>query len=111
MTDNQLDMLAAELPLIKQWVEGVERILQERLENGTVYSNVKLVPTRATRKWGEGIDPITLLSKFADLDKVAPRNALSPAQSEKILGKVIYKDNLSEHVVQESSGMTLNFID
>lgn len=113
LTDEQLDALAAELPLIKAWVAAVEARLIERLEAGVKFRHAELVPKRATRKWSTDLSPEELLERltaFADLDTVAPRSLLSPAQAEKTLGKKIYQDFLAELVTQESSGTTLRFI-
>src|SRR5690606_25123724 len=113
LTDEQLDALAAELPLVKAWVAAVEGRLIERLEAGVKFNHAELVPKRATRKWISDLSREELLERltaFADLDTVAPRSLLSPAQAEKTLGKKTYQDFLAELVTQESSGTTLRFI-
>ncbi len=113
LTDEQLDTLAAELPLVKAWVAAVERRLSERLEAGVEFDHARLVPKRAIRKWTTDLSPEELLVRltaFADLDTVAPRSTLSPAQTEKTLGKKVYQDSLAELVTQESSGTTLRLI-
>lgn len=113
LTDEQLDALAAELPLVKAWVAAVESRLTERLEAGVEFRHAELAPKRAIRKWKIGLSSEELLEKltaFADLDTVAPRSPLSPAQAEKTLGKKVYRDSLAELVTQESSGTTLRLI-
>lgn len=110
LTDEQLDLLAAELPLVKAWVSAIESRLLERLEEGVEFEHAKLVPKRALRKWSTDLGPeelVALLTDFADLDIVAPRSPLSPSQAEKALGKKVYQGHLAEHVTQEPSGMTL----
>ena len=109
LTDQELDLLAQELPLIKAWVSALENFLTIRLQNGAQFSHVKLTPKQGNRKWSPDTDPIALLTQFSDLDKVAPRSALSPSQAEKILGKEAYRE-LAKYVVRESSGTTLTFV-
>jgi hypothetical protein len=105
-----LDSVARELPLIKSWLTAIEAKLLENLEAGSEYSNVKLVPKRATRKWSEDVDIVDILTNFASLDVVAPRVPLSPSQAEKVLGKSTFRKSLAEIVVSESSGMTLGYV-
>lgn len=109
MTDEQIDALAYVIPLLKGWVSAIEEELKARLLEGAEFQNVSLVPTRATRKWEDPIGIIETLKGFADLDVVAPRTPLSPAQAEKKLGRSIYQKDLSKHVVQESSGTSLKY--
>lgn len=109
LTSVDLDRLAAELPLVKAWVTAVETMIEARLNAGEVFGNAQLVPKNAIRKWSDGFDVTTLLTQFSPLDVVAPRIPLSPSQAEKVLGRTIYRNEIAEHVVKESSGLRLAY--
>jgi hypothetical protein len=111
LTDEQLDSLAGMLPLIKAWVSAVEEQIELRLTEGASFKHVGLASKKAIRKWKDSEEMIRVLQNLADLDLVAPRSPLPPAQAEKKLGRVCYMQNLSEYVLQESSGVTLKYID
>lgn len=112
MTNEELDEVARHLPRVKAWVAAVEKELLRELEAGVEFTNVRLEPKRANRKWIEGLDVVKLLRKFSRLDVVAPRVPLSPSQAEKVLGKgVMAKLSKIEPpvLVKESSGMKLAY--
>lgn len=109
MTDEQMDQLASVIPLLKAWVSATETELRTRLESGSKFQSVSLVPSRATRKWETPSKIVETLKNFADLDVVAPRTPLSPAQAEKQFGRSVYQKELSKHVVQESTGTSLKY--
>jgi hypothetical protein len=111
MTDEQMDEVAAVLPLVKAWVTAFEAELKRRIHNGSSFENVREVPTDARRNWKEGLDILKILRKFSRLDVVAPRVPLSPAQAEKTLGKGVYGKHLADHVEKTSSGTKLAFKD
>lgn len=109
MTNEELDQLAADIPYLKAWLSAVEKEVKKALEGGAEFDNAALEPTRPTRKWEKDLDVIQLLRKFSPLHTVAPRSPLSPAQAEKTLGKTVFTDHLSQHVVSESSGVKVTF--
>ena len=107
LTNTQLELIAADLPFIEAWIKAVKGEIQSAIEGGYEFKNAALEPTRPTRKWAG--DVLELLLQFSNLDVVAPRVVLSPAQAEKTLGKAIYKENLAGSVTNESSGTKLVF--
>lgn len=109
MTNEDLDRVAAFLPEMKAWIAAVEAELLLALEAGADFQNACLEPIRPTRKWQEGLDIIHLLEEISDLDTIAPRKALSPAQAEKALGRALYREHVAGFVTNESSGMKLVF--
>lgn len=111
LTDEGMDLLARQLPLVKSWVQAVEAELLRRLESGSTFNNVRLVPKRAIRAWADEAEAQTTLLTLLPLEQVAPRCLLSPAQAEKAVGKSTFAKILDTHVTRESSGMTLKFND
>ena len=109
MTDEALDYLAGQLPLVKSWVQSVEDELLRRLETGSVFNNVRLAPKRATRAWFDEDQAKATLLTLLPLDQAAPRCVLSPAQAEKAVGKSTFAKILDPHVTRQSSGTTLKF--
>lgn len=112
LTDKELDELARSLPLVKAWVAAVEAEILARLTAGsTDFTNVVLVPKRATRRWKDQKDAIAfLLTQDPDIEAVAPREPLSPSEAEKKFGKAV-RAAFSSLAVSESSGMTIKYRD
>jgi hypothetical protein len=107
---EQMNLLAINMPLVKTWVEAVEKKLTEMLEAGVELPNAYLAPKRPSRKWHlEGEELILYLTKFSSLDVVAPRKPLSPSEAEKVLGKKLYVAEMAEQVYKESSGLALRY--
>jgi len=116
LTDEELDELAFQIPHVKAWVNAVERELFRAMEAGVEFKNAKLEPKRALRKWT--LDPAAMikrLRKIGKLDTVAPRVPLSPAQLEKELGRVKYREFAATEVdgarivIAQSSGMKVAY--
>lgn len=105
LSSQELDTLARSLPLVREWLAAVEWELLNRLSEGAEFSSVRLEPKQAQRKWKKGVDMIPVLSALGELDVVAPRAPLSPAQAQKVLRTQFVE--LAEYVVQESSGLKL----
>jgi len=109
MTNQDLDRIAVDLPIMKAWIAAVEAEILEALQSGAEFQHARLEPIRPVRKWQEGLDMVPLLLRFSDLDTVAPRKALTPAQAEKALGRNSYRENIAGFVTNASSGMKLVF--
>lgn len=109
MTNEDLDRVAEILPEMKAWIAAVEAEIFEALQSGLEFKNASLEPIRPVRKWQEGLNMIRLLEEISDLDTIAPRKALTPAQTEKALGRALYQEHVAGFVTNESSGMKLVF--
>lgn len=84
------------LKRIKEWNnwadDAQERILHE-LENGRKNSTWKLVQKRAIRQWIDETKAVKAFKKAKlDDDEFMPRQLISPAKADKILGKKIVAD-------------------
>jgi len=108
---EQLDELAASIPIIKRWVDQLELYLFKQLESGVVMKHAYLGPKQANRKWSDSCDIIqSLQSRLTevDVDDFAPRVALTPAKMEGILSKEQFLQ-VSDLIVKESAGLTVKF--
>lgn len=108
LSDHDLDRLAALLPLISAWCSAVDAEILKRLQAGSVFKNASIKPTRPTRKWVDENLALQQLLVFKQLDEVAPRSVLSPAQVEELLGKSKFKD-FAPFVRKESSGVKVAY--
>lgn len=111
LNDQEMDAVAKELPLVKEWIKAVEAELLRRLEAGAEFKNVALVPKRQIRSWAEDKQDKILpaLLTFLPLDQAAPRSVLSPAQAEKAVGKANYQKGLADLLSREAPGLTLGY--
>lgn len=109
LTDQELDLLAAKLLLIKHWIKAVEAELIKRIpdsEHDFVHVSVSL--GLGNRAWKDEEQALAALATLeSDTDMIAPRKVLSPTQAEKALGKKAYKEFLAAHVIRPSTGWKL----
>lgn len=98
--------------MIQNWLNAVRAYAQDQAESGVPVKNDTseyiLTPKRAMRKWSEAADAEALsLATGRDADEFyAEPKLLSPAQTEKLLGKKAY-EAVKCLVTQESSGYNL----
>ena len=89
MTKEEISKTLKNSSLIKSWVESVEKYAKVAAESGVELEGYKLVKAKKNRKW---TDESALVEEFGDLfddsDLYAPRKLRTPAQLEKIVGKV-----------------------
>lgn len=85
LTDEQLKAALDCKKLIVSWLEAVEELVKERVEDGG-FPGYKLVAGRSLRKWGDDEKAAQVLSDLLG-DDAYSRKLISPAQAEKALGK------------------------
>lgn len=85
LTDEQLKTALDCKKLIVSWLEAVEDLVKERVEDGG-FPGYKLVAGRSLRKWGDDDKAAEALSELLG-DDAYTRKLISPAQAEKALGK------------------------
>lgn len=115
MTTRELDALVPDLLFVEAWAAAVRAEIQKALEDGATMERATLEPKRGMRKWDaeEAIVTSTLsnvlqsLGRNPDPDQYAPRKVVTPAQSEKLVGRRAYDEHLSSLVTSESSGYNL----
>jgi hypothetical protein len=115
MTTKELDALVSDVLFVEAWAAAVRAEILKALESGAIMENATLEPKRGLRKWDveESVVSSTLsdllasLGRNPDPDVFAPRKVVTPAQSEKLVGKRAYDERLSSLVTSESSGYNL----
>lgn len=115
VTPEELDEMVEEVLFVEAWAAAVRVLLTELLEQGHEFKNAALEPKRPTRKWEvEEIllvprlrEVFALLKKDSSDDSVQPRKVLSPAEAEKVVGKVKFKEHLADLAEAKSSGFNL----
>jgi hypothetical protein len=102
------------LPVLEGWIENVRKFAYAEALRGNVPPGHKLVDKRANRKWAQDEHTTEIeLGKIglAESEIFEPRELLSPAKIEKVIGKP--KTNAAKHealaklVKKESSGTAL----
>lgn len=114
LTPPQLAYVLSAAEMIGNWVKAVQAYAHAEAIAGRIPDGFKLVPKRATRKWGDEVEARQLLELF-DVDPYAEPEVKSPAQLEKTLGKKKFEALCAEieatgvkrFVVKESSGLNL----
>ncbi len=98
------------IPAIKAWIKSVEEFSYFQAQNGTEIPGYKLVPKRATRKWNNEAEVVSkltdLIPYLSEEELYEPREVLSPAKVEKLIGKK-EKELLKDLYSSISSGTTL----
>lgn len=115
MTTKELDALVKDVLFVEAWAAAVRAEILKALEDGAVMENAFLEPKRGLRKWDREetfvssvlSDILQRLGRNPDPDTYAPRKVVTPAQSEKLVGRRAYDEHLSSLVTSESSGYNL----
>lgn len=113
LTDAELADLRDEIEITRPLFDAVQRVAQERAEQGKTIKGWKLVAKRGVRAWADTDDKmLPQLDQFLPAsgiaaDSYSSRTLLSPAQVERKLGKKKYDQLVKPHVVKRSSGKTL----
>ena len=92
--------------LIDLWISSVRAEAYKRAERGEC-PGWKLVPTRPQRVWAADESAIVMAGANAGVNTHGPAPLLSPAQLEKLAGKVKYGQHFAPLVSKVSSGLKL----
>jgi hypothetical protein len=79
--DDMLGTYAANAVLLQHWIDGVNELVQMKLEKGYKIPGWKLVAKRGTRKWADEAKAAAALTELG-IDPYK-KELLSPAQAEK----------------------------
>lgn len=72
---------------VEKWLAAVEDQEMTELLSGAEPMGFKLVEGKSNRKWTDEAKAIEVMQRVAELDVVAPREAISPAQADKLFKK------------------------
>ena len=102
---DQIAHYLDQVPLVEDFIAGLQALAQQMLTEGKPVGDWKLVPKRATRQWADEDKAVAFLSS-AGVEAWAEPKAITPAVAEKALKKA--KIELpADLVVAVSSGNTL----
>jgi hypothetical protein len=87
LTDEQLAQALDAKKLITGWLDAVEQLVTDKLNNGEQFTGYKLVEGRSLRQWADEAQAEQTLLQLADADKLYKKSFISVAQAEKLLGK------------------------
>lgn len=108
LTVEQLATVLKALPELKAWISSVEEYALSIAQAGTDVPGFELGTTRPSRVWTDETKVIEVLEdKGIDQDKYLPRNLLSVAQMEKLLGKAEFNNLLIQEVGQTTGNPKL----
>jgi hypothetical protein len=107
MTAAELSDYLHKAELLKDWINKLFTYAQDQAEAGAAIPGYKLVAKRATRKWKDPDEVEKILkASRVKFDAMYEKKLRSPAQIEKS-AKNVYSKKLADHVVSQSSGVTL----
>ena len=90
--------------------EGYIKALREyevnRIKAGAVIRGWQMIPKRATRAWVNEAHAASVLVELLGVDKLYPKEMISPAAAEKLLNKED-KYLITDLTAKVSSGLTL----
>lgn len=94
---------------LKPWITSIFELAQTEMEGGAAIPGYKLVNKRPRRVYvnQEAAQKSLRGKKMKAADIMAPRELISPAQLEKVMGKPAYKKFAEDNVVMVSSGVTV----
>lgn len=89
LTDAQLQTALKSKKMILSWLDAIEELIKQRIDDGDTATGFKMVAGRSTRSWRNDLDEQeieeSLLRAIGEAAFV--RKMVSPAQAEKLLGK------------------------
>jgi hypothetical protein len=101
LSDAQLKLALDTKKLITAWLDAVEDIVKERIENNQTFEGYKIVEGRSNRTWSNEDDAQEKLVSVLK-DEMYETKFISVAKAEKLLGKT--NAQLLEGLVVKSSG-------
>ena len=102
---DQIAHYLDQVPLVEDFISGLQALAQQMLTEGKPVGDWKLVPKRATRQWADEDKAVAFLSS-AGVEAWAEPKAITPAVADKALKKM--KIELpADLVVAVSTGNTL----
>jgi hypothetical protein len=102
---DQIARYLDQVPLVEEFVKGLQALAQQMLEEGAPVGDWKLVPKRATRQWADEAEAEAFLTRMG-VEAWSEPKTITPAVAEKALKKL--KIELpADLTVSVSSGNTL----
>ena len=95
----------------KELIKHIEDAGLSMLKRGTMVPNWKLVDKRPYRKYSDVGEAEKYLKRKLGAQFAYKTTLISPAQAEKMLGKVSFQRHLAQFVTAESSGVTLKRVE
>lgn len=109
MTDEELDAVAVWLPLVEAWAKAVRNEIEERLVDGSGFSNARLGKPRAMTTWSQNEKHTRrFLSEYLDEDEYAPRVLITPARAKELLGEKLEKEDADYFITVNYSKPSFN---
>lgn len=86
---EELSKILSALPELKSWINAVEEYALNRVKSGDIIPGYQLGLTRATRIFINEDKVLEMMETYSplSLEQYYPRNLLSVAQMEKLMGK------------------------
>jgi hypothetical protein len=86
LTDGQLSKALDAKKLIVSWLDAVEDLIRDRLDNGQPFEGYKLVAGKSNRQWRDGPEVEKAIAQLLG-EHAYSKKLVSPPQAEKIVGK------------------------
>lgn len=85
LSPEQLVVLIEHRPMIKNWIDGLSRVANERARNGEAFPGKKLVKVKGDREYTDEAAAEVVLVDALGRDESFTKKLKSPAQAEKVL--------------------------
>lgn len=105
LSDEQLTSFLDNISKVEAFIKALETYATKRIKDGASLPGWQMGPKKATRKWTDEADAATALHKAGLTSaQIYPKEIISPAVAEKLLGDKTVTETLTTKV---SSGLTL----
>lgn len=108
MTPDDMARVLRDAGIVRDWIKRVEERANDMAKAGSPPTGFKLVASRATRKWRDETETLSLLDSMGiDRDDIYVEPKMkSPAMIEKMIGRKRYPE-IADLVISRSSGTIL----
>lgn len=102
LTDAEIVELLPELDGLISWAKGIQEYALEQALKGHKYQGYKVVEGRSSKKFDdpEAVKKIIIEAGIPEAMLYKPREMISVSDTEKILGKVQFRDLVESHVIK-----------
>lgn len=105
LSDEQLTSFLDNISKVEAFIKALETYATKRIKDGAALQGWQMGPKKSTRKWTDEADAATALHQAGLTSaQIYPKEIISPAVAEKLLGDKTVTETLTTKV---SSGLTL----
>lgn len=108
LDDDEILAVYAQIPALTQWAAKVQDHVKAEALNGKKWDGYKLVEAKTNRKWKDPEETkLALSGQGYSYTKFSEAKLFGIGKIEELMGKVAFRDHMSDHVIKPVGAPTL----